>query len=420
METTFVSSPTAGSSAGDIGIRTSAPHEVVTNPGDIRLVPHPAVAGDNYTCAAHHDVCSNDDLLSMILSNLPLISLRLFKSVCKRWLNLITGDPVLHALRTKNPNADHPRGLIFSIQNSHSELAYVPLAPKTTTKNHSLITTTTIPFYQIISSSIKVMQSCNGLLLCQDPPCKFYVYNPTINRYKLLPLPNSFRPHGLLIYMALAYDPAFSPHYKVIYPQEDFPRQVHVEVYSSETGSWRACAQTFSISSFAPFDRRAVYWGGAIHWLSRTHVYHFGLLDMENPDFIKVEDHEALYGVSYTSRDRLFVSRDCLLLVRMLPRPLRDQMNVYEMNADYSGWSVKYHVSFESDSSFVKPRVNLLAVVVGERVDDSFLVLEVNGVALIQYNIISKTIDRLCDVTPIQLCVINFCGYLYTPSLAGV
>ncbi|KAK9051051.1 hypothetical protein SSX86_027676 [Deinandra increscens subsp. villosa] len=306
-------------------------------------------AGGEATSAAAHDVCSSDDLLSMILSKLPLISLRLFKSVCKRWLNLITGDPVLTTLRSRTANADdHPRGLILRIETSYSNFAYVPLVANET-KRRPLITTTSFPFCPI-SDCIEVMQSCNGILLCRDPPDKFYVYNPTINRYKLLPLPShiwSPCPYGFLRYMALAFDPTVSPHYKVVYAKEDnsWPRQVHVEIYSSETGNWSLCAQTFSLFSFAKFDESVVYWRGALHWMSCDHVYHFTLEDTENPHFIQVEDHRTLYGQSYERRDKLFVSRDCLLLVRMLQLL---QMNVHEMNADYSGWSVKYHVNLES------------------------------------------------------------------------
>ncbi|MFS7909181.1 putative F-box domain-containing protein [Helianthus anomalus] len=59
-------------------------------------------------------VFSIDDLLMKILAGLSLASLRLFKSVCKRWLSLIT-DPTFNALRTRTPNADHPKGLLFQL-----------------------------------------------------------------------------------------------------------------------------------------------------------------------------------------------------------------------------------------------------------------------------------------------------------------
>uniref|UniRef100_A0A251UBZ1 Putative F-box domain-containing protein n=1 Tax=Helianthus annuus TaxID=4232 RepID=A0A251UBZ1_HELAN len=47
-----------------------------------------------------HRVCSIEDLLSKILAGLPLGSLRLSKSVCKRWLHLITG-PSFNLLRSR-------------------------------------------------------------------------------------------------------------------------------------------------------------------------------------------------------------------------------------------------------------------------------------------------------------------------------
>ncbi|KAD4983113.1 hypothetical protein E3N88_19784 [Mikania micrantha] len=90
-----------------------------------------------------------------------------------------------------------------------------------------------------------------------------------------------------------SFDPTVSPHYKVVYPSSEPGGLVHVEIYSSETGNWKACKTNFSLPSFAMFDERVVYWHGAIHWLSRVHVYHLSL-DEEN--ILQAENHVDLYG----------------------------------------------------------------------------------------------------------------------------
>ncbi|MFS7909180.1 putative F-box associated interaction domain-containing protein [Helianthus anomalus] len=100
-------------------------------------------------------------------------------------------------------------------------------------------------------------QSCNGLLLCNDHPDKLYVYNPTINQGKLLPLPHVWVPNRALKVVAIDFDPTISQHYKLVYTHQDFTRPgtpVHVEIYSSETGVWRACERTFQLISFVAFD----------------------------------------------------------------------------------------------------------------------------------------------------------------------
>ncbi|KAM0053648.1 hypothetical protein Hdeb2414_s0007g00261841 [Helianthus debilis subsp. tardiflorus] len=205
-------------------------------------------------------VLSMDDLLCKILAGLPLASLRLFKSVWKRWFSLIT-DPTFNALRTRTPNADHPKGLLFQLQSSSSVLVFVPFQFKQ---------------------------------LDAPPPTRLIRFAYATNSQR---------------YMAV----------------------------------WNV-----------------VYWRSAIHWLSRLHVYHFCL---DDADFIHVQDHTPLYG---GAPDRLVVSRDCLLIARML-EPLR--MNVYEMNTngDYrSGWSVKYHVNLAPAPPAATADFRVVSVVLGK------------------------------------------------------
>ncbi|KAJ0735476.1 putative F-box-like domain superfamily protein [Helianthus annuus] len=270
-------------------------------------------------------VLSMDDLLCKILAGLPLASLRLFKSVCKRWFSLIT-DPTFDALCTRTPNADHPKGLLFQLQSSSSVLVYVPFQFKQ---------------------------------LDAPPPTRLIRFAYATNSQR---------------YMAV----------------------------------WQSCNSLLL---------NVVYWRGAIHWLSHLHVYHFSL---DDADFIHVQDHTALYG---GARDRLVVSRDCLLIARMLG-PLR--MNVYEMNenGDYrSGWSVKYHVNLAPTPPAADANFRVVSVVLGEREEDSFLVLKMEvtgtGSMLLRYDFVSDTLHQLYDLTRIQLREVQFCSFFFAPSLVA-
>nr|GEX85254.1 hypothetical protein [Tanacetum cinerariifolium] len=71
------------------------------------------------------------------------------------------------------------------------------------------------------ADNVKIMQSCNGLLLCTGSgrPVFDYVYNPSTNQFKRLPhldcsLENStyYRSVGL----RMTFDPTKSPHYKLV------------------------------------------------------------------------------------------------------------------------------------------------------------------------------------------------------------
>ncbi|MFS7909190.1 hypothetical protein Hanom_Chr01g00091821 [Helianthus anomalus] len=120
-------------------------------------------------------------------------------------------DPTFNALRTRTPNADHPKGLLCQLQSSSSVLVYVPFqldAPPT-----RLIR---FPYVTNSQQYMDVWLPCNGLLLCNDRPDKLYVYNPTINQCKLLPLPHVWVPNRALKAMAIAFDPTISQHYKLV------------------------------------------------------------------------------------------------------------------------------------------------------------------------------------------------------------
>ena len=59
-----------------------------------------------------HAVEYNDDLLIEILIRVPVISLVQFKSVCKRWLSLIS-NPSFRLRRNQIPTFDPPCGLFL-------------------------------------------------------------------------------------------------------------------------------------------------------------------------------------------------------------------------------------------------------------------------------------------------------------------
>ncbi|GJR74135.1 F-box protein-like protein [Tanacetum coccineum] len=378
--------------------------------------------GDDESSASANKLESTDDLLIEILLRLPLISLRLFKSVSKRWLSLIA-DPNFTLLRSKNPNIDPPSGFFLQQPSASSEFAYVALDARIPGAQSPLITTFT---FDLNSDYIEVLQACNGLMLCCIRPDKFYAYNPTVNRYKMLPLPNVWEPNRIISDMAIAFDPKISPHYKVLYPIEDYSNNdipVRVEIYTSETGEWNVCSRMFEFEKFEGFND-FVYWNDAIHWIDYSdEVFHFDL-NLENPRFIEVATPKTLNGKAYRD-DKLLESRGCLLLVKMV-QPMSLQMNVYELKIDYSGWSVVYHVnlvdistSFCGKFEFLPRRYMVRAIVLREGEEDPFLVVEVPG-KLLRYDIISKTYYELCELVPIRPRVTKFCSFLFIASLAGV
>ncbi|GJZ66396.1 hypothetical protein Tco_0623092 [Tanacetum coccineum] len=100
-----------------------------------------------------------------------------------------------------------------------------------------------------------------------------------------------------------------------------------------------------------------------------------------------------------------YESRGCLLLVR------RDdfcssEFTIYEMMKGSSVWSVRYHVDTDD---FMTPlpegwsiRSTVWSIVLGEREDDSFLVINLSG-KVVEYNLISKNLREMYDMGSNQL-----------------
>ncbi|GKC35387.1 hypothetical protein Tco_1047771 [Tanacetum coccineum] len=71
------------------------------------------------------------------------------------------------------------------------------------------------------ADNLKILQSCNGLLLCggSGMPVFDYVYNPSTNKYKKLPYPHCSldnSPYYSSAGLRIAFDPTKSPHYKLV------------------------------------------------------------------------------------------------------------------------------------------------------------------------------------------------------------
>ncbi|KAK9057423.1 hypothetical protein SSX86_022258 [Deinandra increscens subsp. villosa] len=333
-------------------------------------------------------VVSNDDLLIEILLRLPTSSLRLFKSVSKRWLALIT-DPNFTLRRRQIPLIDPPSGLMFVKQHALSISSYecafkfvsldtkrIPSSPPTATFN-----------LQVGSQKVEIFQSCNGLFLCRDRNYQLVVCNPSTHRYKTIddpPCSNvpGFHPIGI----TMAFDPSKSPHYKILYRLD--VEDPHITVTPTP--------QT----------------DGGIHWLRYR-------LDVEHPHItVTPTPPTAVGGVQ-----KLFESGGCLFLL-CTPVGSEMQLHIYEMCKRRLVWVEKYIVDIGDVmmkyrktwmlkkhhprrrttceleywlcSGWIHTSVQCIVIEKKED-DDSFLVMEIFG-KIIQYKIVSKTIHKLYEL----------------------
>nr|GEV10369.1 hypothetical protein [Tanacetum cinerariifolium] len=93
---------------------------------------------------------------------------------------------------------------------------------------------------------------------------------------------------------------------------------------------------------------------------------------------------------------KLFESRGCLLLVRRDYISSRE-FTIYEMRKGYYVWSIKYLVDIDDFMSALTEGWSIRSIVLGEREEDSFLVINFYGMVL-EYNLISKTLREISDM----------------------
>ncbi|KAK6122201.1 hypothetical protein DH2020_044053 [Rehmannia glutinosa] len=358
-------------------------------------------------------VASIDDLLMQILKRVPIKPLIRFKLVSKHW-NYLISSPKFYRLRNPNPNP--AAGLFFECSTVNPRYKYVPFSLNKSTN--------ILPFIEE-PSNIRILESCNGLLLCYsfdvavDNDGRYFVYNPTVN--KLLKLPKLYEGDGILervLGMSLAFDPSKSPHYKVVCVRglipcfRPFKRQF--EVYSSETGgSWRKCGEPFL--SEVNFQDGGVYWNGAIHWISHRGKYSL-YFNPEDDEMPRVMPKLPISNDS-SSTSGYYFGESCghLHYVEILmPLPLF-RFNVYEMRRDYSEWFVKYQIDdspvvetpfgtsqddfdvIESYWYYDLSVVSITTLVRGEKDENSFLVLLFPGKGIIRYNFVHMTCETIYE-----------------------
>lgn len=367
------------------------------------------IKGDEEPSRSPQTVASHDDLLIQILLRLPIKSLIRFKLVSKHWLSLVS-DPQFTLRRLPNPN---PAVGLFHFLPSSNSFDYFPF--------HLRNNPTSIipPFKNLIKSTenqsaIHILNSCNGFLLCGTlgtlgSEGNYHLYNPTTTQLTTFSkprrckrsLPDAFR--GL----TLAFEPAKSPHYRVVCVRALRPSNVYqIVIYSSETGTWRDSGEVFKDDLDTGF-KEGVYWNGRVHWISGLgkksslcfHVEEEKLGLMPMPPFPL--DWYSHYNTNYFGE-----SCDHLHMIDMYGSQL--QFNVYELKRDYSEWFVKYHIDLvEVGNAF--PALlrqsmvdincysfSIFSIIRGETEEDAFLVLTIPG-KVIRYNLLSQTFEKLCD-----------------------
>ncbi|KAH7842919.1 hypothetical protein Vadar_010640 [Vaccinium darrowii] len=248
-------------------------------------------------------------------------------------------------------------------------------------------------------SGIFIHQSCNGLLLCSTFQRRsYYLLKPTTKQHVALHPPPSYasspykRLFGLFGFH-IAFDPSKSPHYKAICVSWADIRRYQIEIYSSETRRWSVSGNKFKGRRDVHIFTEGVFWNGNIHWIGAWLRFNVDLECLERMPAGPVcrRDSRRLRGNRYFGE-----SNGHLHLIQELSKEFR----VFEMERDYSGWFVKYHVDLGGVvPGFPVIAHSILGVIRQENEDESFLLLNVPG-KVVSYNLKDGTLKELLNLAP--------------------
>ncbi|XP_010263253.1 PREDICTED: F-box protein At5g07610-like [Nelumbo nucifera] len=304
-------------------------------------------------------VSDSQDLMTDILSRLPMTDVLRAKPVSKRWHSLISDPLFISEFCRRHPTS--VSGLLFFGTSKASGLEFVPF------NSNNPTSTPLMDFSSVLG--IEVEHSCNGLFLC----CKdsYYIYNPAMNQFRLLPPQPS---HKMAFSVSVAFDPRRSAHYKVVFiigSESSEGDGWQIEMYSSETRQWRLSGEPFTSDGmgFGP----GVFWNGAMHWICRPDT--LLCFDVDRECLIETPtmpqgSRRGEYLYFGESRNHLH------LIVTSSEQPIHGDgdgddsqvrcLDVFEMEKDYSGWFLKYRVDLNRRHKCV----SILHLVQGEEEEE--------------------------------------------------
>ncbi|KAF7152356.1 hypothetical protein RHSIM_Rhsim01G0016800 [Rhododendron simsii] len=328
-------------------------------------------------------IANNLDLLAQILLCLPAKTIIRFKFVSKHWLSLLSDSQFAakHSIRNPNPSISG----LFLYWNYKVD-------PKSVSLNGDPNRVPTLDFIKGVGNfrlRAEIIDSCNGLLLCEYSrrypnfysPCHYLVCNPTTQTYTLIPQPAEFTPRALLR-VFLAFDPSKSPHYKVVFmgPDPDlYSPYLKIYIYCSESASWRQIHARPGTGF-----KLGVFCGGVIYWLSDDNVV-LGfdvdlekMIEMPKPPGILSLDKIVYFGACGGS---LFLIQTHELIDK--------GFRILEVDTEYCRWIVKgpadlgpLQCVYSQLGYKYGDRYSVLCVLKGEKEEDFALVFSVAGKVL--------------------------------------
>lgn len=335
-----------------------------------------------------------------IFTRLPLKSLLRVRCVCKWWNQIISNPLFISNYSSSNPQYQVSGFYLqkYLFLRMYSGLRFISCAGQ--------VDAAPKPSLSFIDdeNGVCIKHSCNGLLLCSSFRCHeedrhYYICKPTTKQYMPLPGPRSKAVFGI----SIVFNPQNSPHYQIICICDSKLLENHhqIMIFSSDSGCWRVSGNPFVVLDDILFNR-GVLWKGAVHWVGRGESSL--RFDVERELLHKMMMPPIPEGRTERRFEYFGESGGHLYLIENYGSQ-KAEFDVMEMNGDYSGWFVKYHVNLDGPlaSPFQELHHRVFSVLhivhrrVGER-EESILVLHIPG-DLTLYNLRDNKFMSLSELS---------------------
>ncbi|MCL7042531.1 hypothetical protein MKW94_027489 [Papaver nudicaule] len=210
-----------------------------------------------------------EDLLIEILLWLPVVSLLRFKTVCKSWRATIESSDFIHRHATFENSSDNLGNFIFQSRHGPFFFNFKPhffsLSPSSRGERQWVYKHIGVPPHlaqaeveaeaeemspEELPFKVKMVGSCHGIICLHEvQPRSIVLWNPATKKFrrlpKSLPLPNDPKLQFSFDYVGFGFDIETND-YKVFQctsfkSDSDHLKKTSVQVYSSQSNSWRWC-----------------------------------------------------------------------------------------------------------------------------------------------------------------------------------
>ncbi|KAK9277865.1 hypothetical protein L1049_027422 [Liquidambar formosana] len=218
--------------------------------------------------------CLPADIISDILSRLPVGSILSCRSVCKTWYSLSQG-PQFVKLQLSRANDQVPRVILQPISVKAGTISSLYLLD---IEGHKARVISEIPLEDVGARGIRIMCSCNGLL-CMASGLELnpvVIYNPVTKEY--IVLPKSEQNFGLWGHqVGFGFNPVIKK-YKVVRIYETYTNgNIHNnrgDIITLGESSWRQIHVPYRLLYTGCHG--PIFCGGALHWIINRE-FHNGL-----------------------------------------------------------------------------------------------------------------------------------------------